>query len=143
MLLSWGVLHLHSSLYLRIGTGTVGRQKCHMSYEDATPQLLSMWECTLCVYYICGSAHCMFNFITIIKPAILPSITIVREGLLFCEPNCLIWLGYKCNIYMHVRPNAVSVCVCSSSNMSRYKGFSETNGSSRRVCNGDENFPTT
>ena len=41
----------------------------------------------------------MFNFITIIKPTILPSIRVVRGGLLFCEPKPkrLIWLGYKCN----------------------------------------------
>ena len=50
-------------------------------------------------YYLCGSAHCMFNFITIIKPTIMPSIRRVRGGLLFCKPKpiCLIWLGYKCN----------------------------------------------
>ena len=50
-------------------------------------------------YYLCGSAYCMFNFITIIKPTIIPSIRTVRDGLLFCEPNPipLIWLGYKCN----------------------------------------------
>ena len=41
----------------------------------------------------------MVNFITIIKPAIIPSIRVVRAGLLFCEPRPirLIWLGYKCN----------------------------------------------
>ena len=48
-------------------------------------------------YYLCGSAYCMFNFITIIKPSIIPSIRVVRDGLLFCEPDPirLIWLGYK------------------------------------------------
>ena len=48
-------------------------------------------------YYLCG--NCMFGFITIIKPTIIPSIRRVREGLLFCEPNPirLIWLGYKYN----------------------------------------------
>ena len=66
------------------------------------------WEdrCVICHtkkkhhnYYLCGSAHCMFNFITIIKPTIIPSIRRVGEGLLFYEPNPirLIWLGYKCN----------------------------------------------
>ena len=41
----------------------------------------------------------MFNFITIIKPTILPSIRVVRGGLLFREPKAirLIWLGYKYN----------------------------------------------
>ena len=52
-------------------------------------------------YFLCGSAYCMFNFITIIKPTIIPSIRRVRDGLLFCEqystnPIRLIWLGYKC-----------------------------------------------
>ena len=66
------------------------------------------WEdrCVIChtkkqhrSYYLCGSAYCMFNFITIIKPTIIPSIRVVRDGLLFCEPKPirLIWLGYKCN----------------------------------------------
>ena len=48
-------------------------------------------------YYLCGSTYCMFNLITIIKPTIIPSIRVVRYGLLFCEPIRLIWLGYKCN----------------------------------------------
>ena len=50
-------------------------------------------------YYLCGSAYCMLNFITIIKQSILPSISVVRDGLLFCEPKPirLIWLGYNCN----------------------------------------------
>ena len=46
----------------------------------------------------------MFNFITIIKPTIIPTISRVRENLLFYEPNPirLIWLGHnarggKCN----------------------------------------------
>ena len=41
----------------------------------------------------------MFNFITIIKPTILPSIKAVRGGLLFWEPKPIrpICLGYKCN----------------------------------------------
>ena len=47
---------------------------CHMSYEEATPEQLSMWECILYVYYLCGGTHCMFNFMTIIKPTIIPSI---------------------------------------------------------------------
>ena len=66
------------------------------------------WEdrCVICQtkkqhrsYYLCGSAYCMFNFITIIKPTIIPSIRVVKRGLLFCEPKPirLIWLGYKCN----------------------------------------------
>ena len=74
----------------------------------------------------------MFNFITIIKPTIIPSIRRVREELLFCEPNHmrLIWFGYNvirvimfgkehlmC-IYIDERPSFVSVCDCSSSNMS-------------------------
>ena len=44
----------------------------------------------------------MFNFITIIKPAILPSIRVVRSGLLFCEPEHirLIWLGYKLHLLL-------------------------------------------
>ena len=44
-------------------------------------------------YYMCGSAYCMFNFITIIKPTLIPSVRRVREGLLFCEPKPirLIW----------------------------------------------------
>ena len=44
----------------------------------------------------------MFNFITIIKPAILPSIRVVRSGLLFCEPELirLIWLGYKLHLLL-------------------------------------------
>ena len=44
----------------------------------------------------------MFNFITIIKPAILPSIRVVRSGLLFCEPESirLIWLGYKLHLLL-------------------------------------------
>ena len=46
-LLSWAVLQLHNSIYLRIGTGIVGREMCHKPYEEATPQLLSMWECML------------------------------------------------------------------------------------------------
>ena len=36
-------------------------------------------------YYLCGSAYCMFNFIMTIKPTIIPSIRVVRGGLLFCE----------------------------------------------------------
>ena len=50
-------------------------------------------------YYLCGSAYCMFNFITRIKPTIIPLIRRVRGGLLFCEPNSihLIWLRHKCN----------------------------------------------
>ena len=50
-------------------------------------------------YYLCGSVYCMFNFITIIKPAIIPSIRVVRDGLLFCDPRTirLICLSYKCN----------------------------------------------
>ena len=66
------------------------------------------WEdrCVIChtkkqhhTYYLCGSAYCMFNSITIIKSTRIPSIRIVREELFFCEPNPihLIWLGYKCN----------------------------------------------
>ena len=41
----------------------------------------------------------MFNIMTIIKPAIIPSIRVVRDGILFFEPRPirLIWLGYKCN----------------------------------------------
>ena len=34
-------------------------------------------------YYLCGSAYCMFNFITIFKLIIMPSIRRVREVLLF------------------------------------------------------------
>ena len=39
------------------------------------------------------------HFITIIKPSIIPSIRVVRDGLLFCEPEPirLIWLGNKCD----------------------------------------------
>ena len=73
-------------------------------------------------YYLCGSAYCMFSFITIIKPTIIPSIRTVRQGLLFCEPNAirLIWLGYKCNLSLKKhkkleRPSVVSVCVCRNS----------------------------
>ena len=66
------------------------------------------WEdrCVIChtkkqhrSYYLCVGVYCMFNFITIIKPTIIPSIRVVRGGLLFCEPKPirLIWLGYKCN----------------------------------------------
>ena len=66
------------------------------------------WEdrCVICHtkkqhhnYNLYGGAYCMFNFITIIKPTIIPSIRRVREGLLFCEPHPirLIWSGYKCN----------------------------------------------
>ena len=74
----------------------------------------------------------MFNFITIIKPTIIPSIRMVRDGPLFCEPKPirLIWVGYKCNfmfekrnitgnamcIYVRERPNVVSVCMNNSSN---------------------------
>ena len=35
---------------------------CHMSYEEATPHLLSMWECILYVY-LCGGAYCMFTYV--------------------------------------------------------------------------------
>ena len=49
----------------------------------------------------------MFTFITIIKPTILPSIRVSRDGLLFCEPMPirLIWLGYNCNDVTQKRPD--------------------------------------
>ena len=54
----------------------------------------------------------MFNFITIIKPTIIPSIRRVREGLLFCEPNPL----YR--ICGCTSGPTLSVYVCCSGNMS-------------------------
>ena len=35
----------------------------------------------------------MFNVITIIKPTIIPSIRVVREGLLFCEQRLYVLFG--------------------------------------------------
>ena len=49
VLLSWAVLQLHTPIYLRIGTSTVGRYMRHMSYEEATPQLLSVGMHTVCL----------------------------------------------------------------------------------------------
>ena len=83
-----------------------------LCYGCAIPSISELeqvqWEdgCAIChmkkqhhSYYLCGSAYCMFNFITIIKPKIIPSIRRVRDGLLFFEqkPIRLIWLGNKCN----------------------------------------------
>ena len=90
----------------------------------------------------------MCNFITIIKPTIIPPIRRVRGGLSFCEPNPirLTWLGYKCNsslrrntaetdVYIHARAtNIISLQEQQQQHdVSRYKGYSETNGSSRGV----------
>ena len=62
----------------------------------------------------------MFNLITIIKPTILPSIRVVRGGLLFCEPNVIyalfglginvmMFVGYKCNFIFEKR-NTTEKC---------------------------------
>ena len=40
-------------------------------------------------HYLCGRAYYMFNFITIIKPTILPSIRVARDGLFFSEPKAI------------------------------------------------------
>ena len=55
----------------------------------------------------------MFNFITIIKPTIIPSIRVVRDDLLFCEqkPIRLIWLRYKCNFMFEKKHNRKMQCV--------------------------------
>ena len=54
MLLSWAVLQLHNSIYLRIGTGTV-------SYEKGTPQLLSMWDMFTTTIYVGVHTVCLLS----------------------------------------------------------------------------------
>ena len=117
-----------------------------MSYEEATPQLLS---------------YCMFNFITIIKPTIIPSIRVAKVD--YCSVNqspyvlfgsgidVIICLrrnatGNAMCIYMRERPSVVSVCMCNSSDSMSFLDIEDpakTNGSSRRVCKSKENCPTT
>ena len=73
-----------------------------LCYSCTIPSIYELeqvqWEnrCVICLtkkqhrsHYLCGRAYYMFNFITIIKPTILPSIRVARDGLFFCEPKAI------------------------------------------------------
>ena len=97
----------------------------HISYEEATPQLLSMWKCTLYVYlyiyvevhtvclplYLCGSAHCMFTFISMWECILYVYLYIYVEVHTVCLPlylcgsaHCMFTFisMWKCILYVYL-----------------------------------------